>query len=237
VPPNQSNITDVRVAAGSADLRVAWDSTDPAGTDFQVYVDRRLAYAGTGRAARLPAPAAGRPVAVDVVAVLPGERHADFSASLPAAPGGGDRARLWWYGGAYLGDVARYDVYGNASYGGGGAPAGGGVSFATPVGTVAADPLGQLNGGGAGCGPCGTGGAGACATVYSWLSRPLAPGTWNFSVVAVSPAGAPGPAASYSVTVAGPPRAPAPGPDGRLLTGVYSPSTRRLTLGWLAPLP
>ena len=114
MPFDQSTITEVKppVWDGSA-LHLEWTSTAPAGTVFQVYVGRALAWHGTGRWVAIPMPSSR--VRIDIGAVGPGEETTDFSAVLPAAPS--DRAQLSWLGGSYLDPTGNDDVAGFWVYG------------------------------------------------------------------------------------------------------------------------
>jgi hypothetical protein len=131
---DQTVIADVAVFDHLGDLGISWRSAAPAGTTFQVYLDRALSWAGVARRAIVPMPDVGREVRVDVGAVGEGEGGTDFSASLPAAPGGGRTVRLDWRGGTYedLGDdIAGFHVYMSAV-------AGAAVNYGVPVATVEA---------------------------------------------------------------------------------------------------
>ena len=59
MPFSQTGITDVRVMANGGDLFVSWSSALPAGSTFQVYVDRRLAWSGVARRCHVPIPSGG----------------------------------------------------------------------------------------------------------------------------------------------------------------------------------
>lgn len=205
-----------------ADLRLHWDTDAPAGTVFQVYVGRELAWSGIGTSCRIPCPSTDVPI--DVGAVGPGEAHSDFSPSLPAVPL--RRPRLVWYGGTFLSDsIAGFRVYrGNAP----GDP----VDYETPVGSVTAYPGGLILDG-AGIGPAGEGGAGQSANTFEWTGEPLGNGTWHFGVKAYDVAGDEGEAAEFSVTIAVPPEPPARNAAGDRLTGVYEAAGRTVTLNWL----
>lgn len=207
---DQTTIQDVTAGRVDAELRVSWRSYAPGGTTFQVYLSGMLAWAGSERSCVLPYPGPGpegRQVRVDVGVVAPGEDAADFSAGLPAVPGGGQRVSLGWLGGAFLDpSIAGFHVYQGTS-------PGGAVDYSAPVGTVTAYPLGIVLDG-YGVGGYGLGGYGSAASSYSWTSKPLASGTWNFAVKAFRAAGDEGPAATVSATVTGPPRPPARDANG-----------------------
>jgi hypothetical protein len=90
---SQLTITDgPSLARSGRELAVAWSSSSPDGTVFQLYLNGRLAWHGTARRARLPWPAGDARVEVGTVAA--DEGATDFSGSLPAAPNGSDPARL-----------------------------------------------------------------------------------------------------------------------------------------------
>jgi hypothetical protein len=203
---SQSPILDVTATRRDADLAVAWRSSAPAGSVYQVYLGGRLAWHGTRASCHVPYPRT--PVQVEVGVVPASEETADHSASLPAAPGGGRRVTLTWAGGTYLDPaIAGYHVYS-------GAAPGGAVSYASPVGTVAAYSAGLATDG-YGMGGYGAGGYGAAAARYSWTSPPLEPGSWDFAVVPFDSAGNEGALRTTSAAVAGPPRPPARGSDGK----------------------
>lgn len=224
---SQANITEVRVERDDADLLVRWSSSDAAGTPFQVYVDRRLAWHGTQRSCTIPAPHAAGNVPIDVGAVAAGEEALDLSGSLPAVVGTGGRARPEWEGGTFLdAEIESFHVYM-------GATPGGAVSYAEPVATITAYPQGIYTDG-FGRGGFGRGGFGRSASVYAWTSLPLGPGTWNFGVKPVDSAGNEGTATTGSVAISVPPRPPAASSSGVRLTYTYNASTRVVTLNWLA---
>lgn len=221
---DQSHVTGVRCYRHGAELVVAWTSSDPAGTTFQVYVGRRLAWAGTRRTAHFPWPA--DLVTVHVGAVGAGESKSDFSGSLPADPL--DRVTLTWLGGTFLGpDIRGFRVYQSAT-------AGGPVDFAAAVADIAAYPNGNVTDG-YGVGGYGQGGYGSAAGSYSWESARLGSGVWRFAVAAYDSAGNEDPSPpTTAVTVAVPPRPPAAASDGTRLSYTYSNSTHKATLTWLA---
>lgn len=221
---DQSRVSDVRASPRNADLAVSWASTAPAGTVYQVYVDRRLAWHGAGRSAVVPHPAG--PVRIEVGTVLPGEASLDLSAQLPAVPGGGSRVALRWLGGSFLDPgLVGFRVYS-------GSTPGGAVDYSHPVGSVTAYPQGVVNDG-FGLGPFGQGGFGRSAGTYSWASDPLTAGAWHFAVKPFNAAGNEGTAVTWTVTVVGPPRPVARNAAGvRLTYQVNSPGV--VSLHWLA---
>jgi hypothetical protein len=224
---SQALFTATTATLHGADLIVTWTSSDPDGTIFQVYVNRVLAWHGTSRTCVLPTPAAGSPTRIDVGAVGSSEGLTDLSASLPTPPGGGNRVRLAWVGGSYLGaDIAGYHVYA-------GTAAGGAVSYATPVASIPAYIQGIATDG-YGVGGYGQGGYGSAPSSYSWTSGPLSGGTWNFAVKSFDEAGNEGTPQATSAVVAAPPSPPAADADGRRLTYTYNATSHAVTLHWLA---
>lgn len=222
---DQSTITAASAVVHGTDLLVSWSSSAPAGTTFQVYVGRRLAWSGRARSCVLPMPQVR--VAVDVGAVGPSEGSTDFSGSLPSAPA--SHAQLTWTAGAYLAGslpLAGFHIYGEAT-------PGGGIVYSTPLATVAAYPAGVRTDGW-NQGGYDTGGYGSIPGSYSWTSGPLAGGTWAFAVKPYDAAGNEGTAATTSVVIAAPPRPPAANAAGKRLTYVYNATTRIATLSWLA---
>jgi hypothetical protein len=223
MPFDQSSILDVTDGLRGADLAVSWVSTAPAGTTFQVYLDRRLVWHGTARSCVVPYP--GGAVRVDVGAVLPSEATTDFSGSLPSAPN--DRVTLTWEGGTYLDeDISGFRVYMSPQ-------AGAAVDLTTPVAVIAAYTAGQITDG-YGEGGYGDGGYGRSASNYSWTSGHLASGAWGFDVQAFDQAGNVSTVATASATVIAPPGPPARDAAGRRLTYTYDPVTHTVTLHWLA---
>ena len=230
----QTGITGVRVAADGPDLFVAWSSTLPGGTIFQVYVDRRLSWHGAGGRCHVPLPSGGlgRNIWVEVGAVAADEPTRDYSSSLAAPGGRSERARLTWSGGTYLDPSGRDDVRGFRIYR---SPhAGAAVDLTSVVDTVVAYPGGWINDG-YGKGGFGGGGFGRAATLYEWQSPPLGSGVWRFLVVPFDRAGNPrGSGQPAVVEIRSSPRPPARDADGTRLRSTYAgPSSRYLTLNWL----
>ena len=223
---SQATITDGPICTvSSGELLVRWSSSSPDGVTFQLYENRVRVWSGTARVVRLPIPPA--PSTYDVGTVGPVEDLIDFSGSLPALPGAGNRATLTWIGGRSLGaDLDVFRIYS-------GTTAGGAVSYAAPIATVRADPAAGWQDG-YGQGPYGAGGYGFAATTYYWTSDRLAGGTWNFAVKAVDTAGNESTAATTSVVITAPPRPPAANASGVRLSCSYNPGTRVPTLTWLA---
>ena len=229
MPFDTTAITEVFppvVRAGEA--WIGWTSSAPAGTWFQAYVNRRLAWWGQSLGFALPPPD-GR-ARVDIGAVAATERTTDFSASLPASPA--DRVLLSWLGGSYQDPTGGDDVAGFRVYG---EPApGAGISYAAPLATVAAYP-GGIPTDGYGLGGFGLGGFGRSASAYSWESSPrTANGLWHYAVRPFDAAGNEGTASLVAVNVAAPPQPPARNAAGVRLTYTYDPATQRITLDWLA---
>ncbi|WP_165072131.1 hypothetical protein [Paludisphaera rhizosphaerae] len=121
---SQSTVSNVRWSIDGGGLWVAWDSSSPAGTIYQVYLDGALAWSGTRTHCAL-APPRGR-VRVDVGTVAAGEGSTSFAGDLPARPA--RRVRLTWPG---ADGVAGYRVYQS--------PTAGAAVGTTPVARLAAD--------------------------------------------------------------------------------------------------
>lgn len=205
------------------DLLVSWETSDPAGTAFQVYCNGRLAWHGFDRSVRLPYPR--ERCRIELATVATASRHVDGSASLPVITSA--RARLTWRGGIHqAADHAGFAIYQ-------GTTPGGAVSYAARVGFV---PLatGDYDPSGFGMGGYNYGGYGQSAGNYEWTSGPLAPGTWNFAIKAVDASGNEGTAATVAVAIDAAPLPPAPNSQGLRLSYTYNPSTRVPTLTWLA---
>jgi hypothetical protein len=231
---SQSGIVDVRVVADGPDLFVAWTSNTPAGTTFQVYVDRRLAWYGSSSRCHVPIPAgdSGRNVWVEVGTVDADEATTDYSSSLLALGNRSERAVLSWSGGTYLDpdgqdDIQGFQIFQSPSPG---AP----VDLSTPVDSVVAYPGGWINDG-FGKGGFGAGGFGRAATLYNWQSGPLASGDWQFAVLPFDKSGnvrTTGPAVTVTINAA--PLPPAMNDAGARLTSTYAgPSKLQLTINWL----
>jgi hypothetical protein len=215
------------------ELRVAWSSSAPPGTTFQVYIDRRLAWSGTATVAFFPVPLDHARVWVG--SVWPGEETTDFGADLIDPYGDGDRANLSWYGGRYLDpNLVSFQIVGGPSAAGagrGGAGRGGAGSGGEAA-IVPASHSGVWRDG-AGRGRAGRGGAGYAEVSYSWQSGPLTSGSWTFTVAPVGLAGIVGPPASIMVTIMAPPGPPAPlSLGGPRVNYTYDPSTRIASIVW-----
>ena len=226
MPFDQSSIVEVLPPYwDGSTLQLSWRSTAPAGTTFQVYVGRRLAWYGTARWVALTMPDSR--VRVDVGAVGPGEATVDFSASLPPAPD--DRVTLEWLGGSYLDPTGGDDVRGFRVYGS--RRAGWGVDLTEPLAEIAAYPGGTPIDG-YGLGGFGQGGFGRSASTYRWTSPALGSGAWTFAVTSFDAAGNEGEPSIMTASIAAPPRPPAASADGSRLRCDYDPATRQATLSW-----
>ena len=202
MPFDPTVISNPRLARDGDTLAVSWDSSAPAGSWYQVYLDRALAWHGTTTTARLPWPHGQ--TQFDIGAVLPSEADADFSALL--ATGYLERAELTWVGGTYLSpSIESFSIYGSAV-------SGGVVDQSKPIGKVAAYLDGIVTDGW-GVGGYNFGGWGRSASTYSWTTPVLKPGTWSFLVFALDAAGnRSAPPSIASVSIVGPPAPPARDP-------------------------
>ncbi len=222
MPFDESTISDIVPSRVGDRLAISWDSTAPAGSAYQVYLDRNLAWSGMATACRVPMPRSR--VAITVGAVLFSEVDTDFSASI--APAHATRAVLAWQGGGYLStNASHFDVYGSAV-------AGGPVSYAKSLASIPVYDAGIATDG-FGTGGFGAGGFGSSSSGYTWTSDPLLPGVWSYAVITVDDSGHTSIAATATVTIAGPPSPPAANDAGQRLTYVYDPSTQLVTLNWL----
>lgn len=220
--------------ADGPDLFVIWSGPAPAGTTFQVYVDRLLAWSGTARRCHIPTPlnAVGRNVWVEVGTVDADEPTCDYSASLVAQANRSDRALLSWSGGTYLDPTGRDDIGAFQIYQ---SPAAGApVDDAIAVDSVVAYPGGWINDG-FGKNGFGEAGFGRAATSYQWQSGPLESGNWQFAVIPVDGAGNPrGVGLTSSVAINAAPRPPAMNDQGARLTAAYAgPGDGHISLEWL----
>ena len=74
---SQTNITNVnRPVQYGTELLLSWTSNAVAGTVFQVYVDQRLVWSGTGRSCSIPLP--GAVARIDIGAIGPDEAQIEF---------------------------------------------------------------------------------------------------------------------------------------------------------------
>jgi hypothetical protein len=218
---SQAAITELRLRPSGGELLVSWSSTSPAGTTYQVYLGRRLAWWGKALSVRLPMPQSDTDV--EVGAVADGEGATDFSAGLPTSPA--DRVDLEWPGGTYLDDfIAGFRVFGSDS-------PGGAVDYGRVLAEIPAYTGAVTDG--FGLGGFGDGGFGRAASYYAWTTPRLSGGTWAFAVVPFDTAGNQGDPDVVTVTCAAPPLPPAPDPAAARLTYSYDPGTRVATLHWL----
>lgn len=192
---------------------IAWTSSAPAGTTYQVYLDHVLSYSGRQLACWLPAPVES-PVRVDIGTVGIGEETTNFAAELPPAPG--RHVTLTWTGGTFESPtLAGFYVYASPSPG---AP----VSYTKPLATITAFP----------------GGVPVASGTFSWTSDPLISGVWSFAVVPFDTAGNSGTPATLAQTIAVPPLEVPPFSDQTRLhytlngTGLAPASLPTATLTW-----
>jgi hypothetical protein len=224
---SQSTVTEVfppRIWGGQ--VAIAWTSSSPAGTWFQLYLDHALAWWGQRSTVRLPIPQSGAgPIRVDIGTVAPGEEQTSFAGSLPAAPQ--RRVELSWLGGAFLAsDIAGFRVFGSDT-------AGGAIDYSIKLADITAYPGGVLTDG-YGLGGYGTGGYGEVAGTYTWISNPLLTGTWSYGVEPYDSAGNVGSAVTTSQAIAVPPAEPGLFTDNTRLHYTYSSGTDKATLTWVA---
>jgi hypothetical protein len=225
---SQTNITNPRATVDDVSLLVEWDTTEPAGTVFQVYVDHLLTYSGTQTKVYLPYPAVGDTVNIDVGAVGAGESSTNFADSLPAVPGGGRYVNLEWEGGRWQGeDTAGFRVYQ-------GAPPSGTIDYVNSVAEVPVDAAGIRTDPGFGSGWFGSGEFGDSGNIYHYMVGPLASGTWNFAIKPFDLAGNEGTAATDSAVIVAEPAPPAANASGSRLSYTYNGTTHKVTLTWLA---
>lgn len=225
---SQATITEVYPPVyRQGQLWIEWTSSSAAGTWFQVYVARRLAWYGQNRSVSLMVPSDR--VRIDVGTVASGEQATDFSGSLPSTPS--DRAELTWLGGTYLDATGNDDVEGFHVYQS--TAAGGAVSYATVITDIKAYSAGVLTDG-YGLGGYGQGGYGRSASSYSWTSASLGNGVWTFGIKPYDHAGNEGTATETSVTITVPPLPPALDSSNKRLEYTYNSGTHVATLTWLA---
>ena len=207
-----------------AQVYLSWTSSSPAGTWFQIYLDRALSWFGQSTSVRLPVPPIGV-TRVNIGTVPPGKEQTDFSSSLPSAPG--RRAELTWFGGTFEGaDIAGFRVFGSDA-------AGGPIDYSTVLTDITAYPSGIYTDGWS-LGRWSYGGFGESASTYTWTSDSLTAGTWSYAVMPYDLAGNLGPAATTSITIVVPPLAPATFDDGLRLLYSFNASLEEVTLTWLA---
>jgi hypothetical protein len=204
-------------------VALSWQTSSPAGTWFQIYIEEQLSWWGQTTAARIALPNSG-PVRVDIGTVLPGEEQTSFSGSLTAPPP--NQASLSWLGGTFIGsEIAGFKVFGSDTAGGfgsGGFGAGpfGDIDLTTVLADITAYPSGIYTDG-FGLGGFGYGGFGQSAGTYTWTSEPLTRGNWSYAVIPYDSAGNLGTAALTGVTIACPPLPPGLFSDNSRLHYVY----------------
>ena len=232
---SQSGIVDVVLQPDGTDLLISWTSSASAGTMYQVYVDHRLSWYGRAKRCQVPAPSSAlhRNVWVDVGTVASGEASLDFSSQLSSLQLGVGKATLSWNGGTYLDasgadQVQGFHIYRSSS-------PGQAVDFSAPVADLPAYPGGWICDG-FGLSGFGSGGFGRSGSSYQWTATGLSSGVWQFLVIPYDPVGNErGPGQSASITIQTAPLPPAADSSGRRLTYSYAgPTTRLLTLNWLA---
>jgi hypothetical protein len=235
MPFSQSSISSVVLYRSGPELYVCWFSNSAPRTIFQVYVDHRLTWFGSSRSCHVPVPygCEGRNVWVEVGTVDPYEPGSDYSSSLVAPGGGGDRAQLCWFGGSFLDSSGEDDVQGFRIYRS--AIPDGTIDLTMVIDILPAYPGGWISDG-FGMGGFGQGGFGRSASYYQWVSSPLPSGNWLFSVVPFDKAGnEQNSNQTVNVTIRSAPLPPALSADGSRLTYTYSgPTSRQVTVTWLA---
>lgn len=223
---SESTITNASWRSIDGDIVITWTSSSPEGTTFQVYLNRSLVWHGQARTCTLPPTASGTLATIDIGTVAVGEDLLDFSSSLPSTLGTGTRIKITWQGGTYEAiDLKAFNIYA-------GLTPGGSVSYTTPLATVTAYPGGIITDG-FGQGGFGRGGFGRSSANWTWISVPMARGTWNVAVKPLDTAGNEGTAVTGSVTITGPPDPLPRFTDGKRLHYTYNLSgPRQVTLAW-----
>jgi hypothetical protein len=206
-------------------LHLSWQSVAPAGTTYQIYIDRHLIWHGTSLDAYVPTPTT-LVSRIDIGTVGAGQGQIDFSGSLPGAPN--RLVQLSWLGGSYEDpDIAGFHVYQSPA-------AGFPIDYTKIVGTVTAYTAGVITDG-YGYGGYGEGGYGESAASYTWLSGTLTSGAWSFGVRPYDLAGNEGPSTETTVTLCLPPNEPGLCfADGRRLHDTYDFPSKEVTLYWCA---
>jgi hypothetical protein len=221
---SQSTITAVNPPVYTGfQVSLSWQTSSPAGTWFQIYIDAALAWWGQTTAARIALPNSG-PVRVDIGTVLPGEEQTSFSGSLTPPPP--NQASLSWLGGTFLDtDIAGFQIFGSDTAGGfgvngfGSGPFGE-IDLTEALADIIAYPSGVYTDG-FGLGGFGGGGFGQSAGTYIWTSEPLTRGNWSYAVLPYDSAGNLGTAALTGVTITCPPLPPALFSDNTRLHYTY----------------
>jgi hypothetical protein len=222
-------------------LVLSWISSVAPGTYFQVYVAGTLVWYGTDRHTTIAVPSG--PLQIDIGAVGPGEQATDLSSggydlknynvdgydTVPFTPIE-TRAFLSWQSIGAAGfhvyeGATGYDmgVYSLGGYEG---------SAGTLVGDITSIEHG-LSTGGYDMGGYNQGGYDILSGTYSWTSKPLTRGIWNFSVRSYDAAGNEGTPVTTSVAIAAPPKPPAVDSQGKRLEYTYNQTTKQVTLAWL----
>lgn len=199
------DVPQVDVSLWDTDLHLRWSWTPPPTTFpiiYQVYLNHQLRWAGAATEITLPlGQPPGTSLVLHVGAVAAANRDVSYTATLPLAPGGGNRAYLEWYGGRWLDtDLTGFRIFRSAQ-------AGQAPDMTRPVATLPA-AVGGGWGDGYGRGPYGRAPYGRAAVTYRWTSPALQPGVWQFAVVSFD--GADNLSADppvVTVTIAGPPPA------------------------------
>lgn len=229
----QTGISAVTVRSDGPELLISWYTSNPMGSVYQVYVDRRLTWSGVATHCYAPIPAGptGRSIWVEVGLVDAGEAYQDFSSDLLSLSRASTAIQLFWSGSTYLDPTGEDDVQGFRVYCS--SSPGSAVDFTTPAADITAYPGGWISDG-FGLGGFGNGGFGRSATSYSWISETIPSGVWNVAIVPYDHSGTNrGTGQTVSVTLTSPPRPPAAASDGTRLTYGYSPQNGQVTLTWL----
>ena len=227
MPFDQSTLTSVtEVFVPPSSYRIAWTSTSPAGTWWQLYLGSNLAWVGQRNYTTVPVPQSR--VRVNVGAVPAGQEYVNFSSELPAVAA--DYAELSWEGGTFEGaDTAGFNIYLDD------AP-GGAVDYSVILDSITAYPGGFVDDG-FGLGGFGDGGFGEAASYYSWTSGELSSGLWTFAVVPYDANGNLGTAATVQISICSPPSEPAVISGMARMTYTYSASTHEASLEWGVATP
>lgn len=210
---DQSPIVDLRVFREPGSLHIKWDSTAPAGSWYQIYINGRLVWDGPKRKyVDIPFKSrAGHTVYVSVGVVGDTDRHSDFGHTIDDVPS--NRVQLSWQGGTALDpSIKGFNIYMSTE-------SGGPYSLQNRVGNVKVV----------------TGPDVASLMPYSWTSGPLRSGTWQFAVAAYDSAGnedSDPPTWDQAVSVPPPEVAPRAADGKRLWVDSYDQSTNTYTLGW-----
>lgn len=220
---DDSSISDLRIKRLIGGIVLAWNSSEPDGTFFQVYIDGLMIASTMKRSIMLPHGTPGRSRFIQVGKVDPSEAN-QITGSLPSAPTSGDRPRITWSGGTYLSEsIESFCIYRSST-------PGGSVSYSNPIGIVPAYPNGIIEDG-AGVGRAGQGGAGRSESIYSIRVAPLPTGTWRFGIKPRDSAGNLGTAIEMNVSSLAFPTPPKM-INGSRLNYTYNSGTRVATITW-----